>query len=128
MPSTAIIESCEISSFIPVVVREASEDQTLTFNGTNTMTASNTDNIWCAMGTNAYTTNGTMPTPSTGKVTVVLNDAGLDEAGVYGNYKPVAKIGKTVYGSLEEAVKASTTTDEIVLTDDAELVYTITNP
>lgn len=128
MPSTATIENCDITSFIPVVVREASQNQTLTFNGTNTMTASNTDNIWCAIGTNAYTTNGTMPTPATGRVTVVLNDAGLAEAGIYGNFKPVAKIGETIYGSLEEAVKASTTTDEIVLTDDAELVYTITNP
>ena len=124
MPSTATIENCDITSFIPVMVREASKDQTLTFNGTNTMTASNTDNIWCAIGTSAYTTNGTMPTPATGKVTVVLNDTGLNEAGVYGNYKPVAMIGETVYGSFYEAVKVAQTGDTITLLEDAELYFT----
>ena len=122
MPSTAIIESCEISSFIPVVVREASEDQTLTFDGTNTMTASNTDNIWCAIGTSAYTTNGTMPTPATGKVTVVLNDAGLDEAGVYGEYIPsVAKVGNTEYYTIDEAIANWTNNSTLTLLADVEL-------
>ena len=123
MPSTATIENCDITSFIPVMVREASKDQTLTFNGTNTMTASNTDNIWCAIGTSAYTTNGTMPTPATGRVTVVLNDAGLTEAGVYGNFKPVAKIGEKAYATVYEAIMTAEDDDTVTLIEDAELTF-----
>ena len=123
MPSTATIENCDITSFIPVMVREASKDQTLTFNGTNTMRASNTDNIWCAIGTSAYTTNGTMPTPAIGKVTVVLNDPGLTEAGVYGNFKPVAKIGEKAYATVYEAVMTAEDDDTVTLIEDAELTF-----
>lgn len=82
--NNATIKDCEISAFIPVVVRKASVNSTVVFNGTNTMTPANTDGLWCAIGTSEYEANGVMPTAPTAQVTVTLNDAGLDPAGVYG--------------------------------------------
>ena len=82
--NNATIKDCEISAFIPVVVRKASVNSTVVFNGTNTMTPANTDGLWCAIGTSEYEANGVMPTAPTTQVTVTLNDAGLDPAGVYG--------------------------------------------
>ena len=81
---TTTIKDCEISAFCPVVVREASVNYNLVIDGDNTMTAANTDGIWCAIGTSEYETNGTMPTAATGHVTVTLNDADLSENGIYG--------------------------------------------
>lgn len=82
--NNATIKDCQISAFIPVVVRKASVNSTVVFNGTNTMTPANTDGLWCAIGTSEYEANGVMPTAPTAQVTVTLNDAGLDPAGVYG--------------------------------------------
>lgn len=82
--NNATIKDCEISAFIPVVVRKASVNSTVVFNGTNTMTPANTDGLWCAIGTSEYEANGVMPTDPTAQVTVTLNDAGLNPAGVYG--------------------------------------------
>ena len=82
--NNATIKDCEISAFIPVVVCKASVNSTVVFNGTNTMTPANTDGLWCAIGTSEYEANGVMPTAPTAQVTVTLNDAGLDPAGVYG--------------------------------------------
>ena len=81
---TATIKNWEISAFCPVVVRKASVDYNLVFEGENTMTAANTDGIWCAIGTSEYETNGSLPTAATGDVTVTLTDAALDANGIYG--------------------------------------------
>ena len=79
------IKDCEVSAFIPVVVRNANASAyKLKFEGTNTMTASNTDGYWCAIGTSEYEKNGELPTDATGVVTVTLNDLGLAATGVYG--------------------------------------------
>ena len=85
--NNAVLENNKITAFIPVVVRKASVDSNITVKGDNTMTATNTDDIWFAIGTSEYETNGTMPTAATGKVRVSVNDAGLNKAGVYGAYK-----------------------------------------
>lgn len=82
--NTTTIKNCEISAFIPVVVRNASAAYKLVFDGTNTMTAANTDGLWCVIGTLEYEKNGEMPSDATGAVTVTLNDAGLAASGVYG--------------------------------------------
>ena len=82
--NNATIKDCEISAFIPVVVRKASVNSTVVFNGTNTMTPANTDGLWCVIGTSEYEANGVMPAAPTAQVAVTLNDAGLDPAGVYG--------------------------------------------
>lgn len=82
--STTTVKNCEIIAFCPVVVRNASEAYKLVFDGTNTMTAANTDGLWCVIGADEYETNGVMPGDATGAVTVTLNDAGLDASGVYG--------------------------------------------
>ena len=82
--NNATIKDCEISAFIPVVVRKASVNSTVVFNGTNTMTPANTDGLWCVIGSSEYEANGVMPTAPTAQVTVTLNDAGLNPAGVYG--------------------------------------------
>ena len=50
------------------------------------MTATNTDGIWCAIGTSEYEENGKLPTAPAGNVMVTLNDTGLSEEGIYGNY------------------------------------------
>ena len=82
--NNAVIESNTINAFIPVVVRKATVDSNITFNGTNTMTATNTDGIWCAIGTSEYEENGNLPTDATGKIKVTLNDTGLNKNGIYG--------------------------------------------
>jgi len=103
--NNAEITDCKVTAFIPVVVRKASVDGTLTFSGSNTMTAENTDGLWCAIGTVEYKENGTMPTAPTGKVVVTLNDANLPASGVYGNYA-VAVVNGVKYVTLKDAVAA----------------------
>ena len=80
----ATVTDCTIKAFIPVVVRNASADYDLEFAGSNTITATNTDGLWCAIGTSEYETNGNMPTAATGQVDIALNDAGLSTVGIYG--------------------------------------------
>ncbi len=83
--TTITVEDSDIEAFIPVVVRNATANVDLVFNGNNTMTETNTDGIWCAIGTDEYETNGKMPTaPTGGTINVKLNDIGLDADGVYG--------------------------------------------
>ena len=83
--NNAVITDCNIKAFIPVVVRKVSVASNVTFNGTNTMVETNTDGLWCAIGTSEYEANGTMPTAASATVTVTLNDTGLDVNGVYNN-------------------------------------------
>lgn len=80
------IEDSSIDAFIPVCVRNASQNGLITFKGENTITQRNTDGIWCAIGTSEYDSNGVLPTAPTGQVVVTLNDTGLSMDGVYGNY------------------------------------------
>ena len=119
LDNNAVITDNKINAFIPVVVRKASVESSLTFNGENTMTATNTDGLWMAVGTSEYVENGKMPTDATGKVRVTLNDTGLNAAGVYGDYVPVAKIGDVEYTSLEAAFAAATEGQTITMLDDA---------
>ena len=81
--NNAVIEGNTVKAFIPVVVRKTNTDGNITFNGTNTMEATNEDGIWMAVGTTEYEANGTMPTDPTGVVKVTLNGTGLDADGVY---------------------------------------------
>ncbi len=116
--NTITIKDCEISAFIPVVVRKAQvENYNVIFKGTNTMTPANTDGLWMAIGTSEYDTNGTMPTAPTGKVVVALNDTGLDAKGIYGNYG-VASINGVKYLTLAEAIAAAKAKDTVVLLAD----------
>ena len=105
--STTTINNCEISAFIPVVARNASENYNFVFEGANTMTPANTDGLWCAISTEEYDENGeALPLP-TGKVTVTLNGTGLSTEGLYGNYIAPVKIGETSYDSLADALAAA---------------------
>ena len=118
--TTITIEDSEIEAFIPVVVRKAEQEVDLIFNGENTMTATNTDGLWCAIGASEYETNGTMPTAATGKVTVALNDTGLDADGVYpASSKAVAEVDGEYYDTLEEAFSNATEGQTITLLADA---------
>ncbi len=82
--NNAVIESCKVNAFIPVVVRKANANSNVTFNGTNTMTATNTDGYWCVIGTTEYEENGKLPVVDDDTtVTVTVNDAGLDKNGIY---------------------------------------------
>lgn len=125
--ATVVVTDSEIDAFIPVVVRNASSETLLTFNGANTITASNTDDIWCAIGTSEYEENGNLPTAATGKVRVTLNDATLDEEGVYGDFVPVAmvvtEVGTEDYATLEEAFKAATSGCTIEILKDVTIDY-----
>ena len=121
--NNAVIESNTINAFIPVVVRKAEVDSNIEFKGTNTMTATNADGIWCAIGTSEYEANGTMPTAATGKVRVTLNDANLSMEGVFGAYVPVAEIGDVEYTTLEEAFKAATEDCTIEILSDVTVDY-----
>ena len=103
--NNAVLESNTVSAFIPVVVRKAEVESSVTVSGSNTMTPSNTDNLWFAAGTSEYEANGAMPTAPTGKVVVTLNDANLPASGVYGNYG-VAMVNGVKYVTLKDAVAA----------------------
>ena len=85
--NNAVIESNTVEAFIPVVVRKANAESKITFKGTNTMTQTNNDGLWCAIGTSEYEENGTKPTPATGKVRVeIVNSENLPQSGLYGNH------------------------------------------
>lgn len=83
--NNAVLTDCNVTAFIPVVIRSITVDSNVTFNGTNTMIEKNTDGLWCAIGTSEYETNGTLPTPAAKTVTVTLNDTGLSTSGIYNN-------------------------------------------
>ena len=121
--NNAVIESNTVEAFIPVVVRKANAESNITFNGTNTFEATNTDDLWCAIGTSEYEENGQMPTAATGRVKVALNGTGLAAAGIYGNFVPVAEIGEEEYATLEAAFKAATSECEIVILENVTVDY-----
>ena len=91
--NNAVLKSNNIKAFIPVVVRKAEVVSKVTVEGTNTMTATNTDGLWCAVGTSEYEANGQMPTAATGQVVVTINDTNLDNEGIYGDYVVLAGEG-----------------------------------
>ena len=113
--NNAVIADNKINAFIPVVVRKASVDGNITFEGNNEFTQTNTDGYWCVIGTTEYEVNGELPTAATGNIEVTLNDSGLDLAGVYGNFG-VASIGKATYLTFAEALDAVQNGETIVLT------------
>ncbi len=128
------ITDCTIDAFIPVVVRKATQDYTLNFEGENNFTENNEDNKWCVIGTEEYgevKEDGTVITlenvgTPTGFVMVTLNDANLSYEGVYGGHTHEAKIGETRYVFLQNALDAveageQPTTIEIIrdVTSDA---------
>ena len=130
----ATITDCTIDAFIPVVVRKATQDYTLNFEGENNFTENNEDNKWCVIGTEEYgevKEDGTVITlenvgTPTGFVMVTLNDANLSYEGVYGGHTHEAKIGDTRYVFLQDALDAveageQATTIEIIrdVTSDA---------
>ncbi len=132
--SNVVVTDSKIEAFIPVVVRKATAETFLTFNGDNTITASNTEGLWCAIGIEEYgdvLDDGTEITKdnlgvATGKVRVTLNDASLDEEGVYGNFVPVAMIGTEDYDKLQKAIDAVKNGEEIVLVADCDEAVTFT--
>ena len=112
--NNAIIEDCNVDAYIPVVVRKITTDSNIAFNGSNTMTATNDDGIWCAISNTEYKPGVEFDDNSTNKVIVTLNDNGLDKAGVAGDYTYVAKIGNQEYKTLQEALKAITEENNVV--------------
>lgn len=124
-PATTTIENCNVKAFIPVVVRKASADASLVFEGTNTMTEKNTDGYWCVIGTSEYEVNGSLPTAPTGEVKVTLNDTGLTRAGIYPNF--VAKVGNTHYTNIETAITALETNGGVLTLLDNVTTSTTVN-
>ena len=113
--NNAVIADNKINAFIPVVVRKASVDGNITFEGNNEFTQTNTDGYWCVIGSTEYKVNGELPTAAAGNIEVTLNDSGLDLAGVYGNFG-VASIGKATYLTFAAALDAVQNGETIVLT------------
>ena len=122
--TSAVVTDCEINAFIPVVVRYATKDYNITFNGDNTMDQTNTDGYWCVIGTSEYKVNSQLPTAATGKVIVTLNDDDLSMTGVYGNYYE-ATIDGTQYIAIKDAFDAAENGDEIVVARDINIEETI---
>lgn len=86
--TTTTIANCDITAFVPVVVRKAEKDHNLVVDGNNTMTATNEDGLWCVIGMEEYgDVEKDALTAAAGKIVVTLKDAGLNKAGVYGAYK-----------------------------------------
>ena len=112
----AVLENNKISAYIPVSVRKASaKTYDLSFRGSeSTYTASNGDQVWCAICKDEYEP-GVALNPGTGNVSVELNDTGLLLSGVYGNFG-VATIGKSNYLTFEEALAAVQDGETIQLT------------
>ncbi len=122
--NNAIIEDCNIEAYIPVVVRKVEVDSNITFNGSNTMTATNEDGIWCAISNTEYKPGVDFVDNATKKVTVTLNDPNLDLAGVAGDYTYGVKLGTKIYDTFEEALAEVGSGDvTIELLADASLSY-----
>ena len=78
------IKNCEISAYIPVVVRSVSAAYTVEFNGVNIMTEANTEGLWCVAANNEYGDVDKAGLTNVGaNVTITLNDTGLDANGVF---------------------------------------------
>ena len=80
------VESCKISAYIPVVVRKATASNvSLTINGTNTMTQTNTEGVWCVAAGNEYGYEDKSKAELTAAagITVTVNDNTLDTNGVF---------------------------------------------
>lgn len=122
--NNAVIENNKVTAFIPVVVRKVNTNSNITFQGANTMTATNTDGYWCVIGATEYEANGELPTAATGNVIVNLNDEGLSYEGVYGNYA-VAKIGKVQYASLQAAIEDAQNGDTVILFANTDEVVSV---
>ena len=104
------IENCVISAFVPVVARKATANNVdITVSGDNTMTATNTDGIWFAVGIEEYENNGDVLTAPTGTVDVVLKDTELDAEGVSGADAEtfLAKVGNEAYNDINKAINAA---------------------
>jgi len=115
--TTLTVNNSRLTAKIPVVVRNASANYNINFNGTNEITDTNTSNdYYCVIGTDEYKGGEEMPTPSTGNVIVNLNDKGLSYDGVYGNFA-VAKIGNVQYSTFAAALEAAQKNETI------ELIY-----
>ena len=124
--NNAVIESNTVEAFIPVVVRNANKDSNITFNGTNDMTATNGDNVWCVIGKDEYEEGVELEDieAATGKVVVDLSESNLTYEGVYGNYA-VAKIGEVQYASLQAAIEDAQNGETVILFADTDEVVSV---
>lgn len=114
--TTLTIDTCNVNAFIPVVLRKASTDYSVVIDGTNTMTATNSDNVWFASGTEEYVESGKLPTGV--KVGLTVNDANLNNKGIY-NF-PVAEVSSNgvvvgSYYNIKEAIDAAQTGDVVTI-------------
>ncbi len=97
--NNAVIADNSVNAFIPVVVRYATVDANITFEGENTMTASNTDGIWCAIGESEYEENGVLPTAPKAAVNVICKDTELAD-GICGYTSLNGKVPTVPAGSV----------------------------
>ena len=122
------ITDCDIEAFIPVVVRKATVDYGLVFSGENTMSATNTDGIWCAVGIEEYG-DVTLDelTPASSNITFDIQDKDL-AAGVNG---AVATVNDICYFTLQDALDAAAAATGEVTVEilcDVDLTGTDWNP
>jgi len=82
--SALTITDCDITAHIPVVIRKVSKGYALTVNGTNTMTETNTEGLWCVAAYNEYgDVDKAGLTAVEAAVTITVNDNGLDQNGIF---------------------------------------------
>ena len=115
--SDVTVENSTIDAFIPAVVRNATGESSIVFGEGNEFTASNNDNLWCAVGKSEYEKDGVLPTPATGNVTVSFDAEELNVAGVSGIK---AGIGNVYYQSFDWAFAAVKADETLTLFADVE--------
>ena len=113
--SDVTVKGSTIEAFIPVVVRYANGEANVTFADGNKFTASNTDDLWCAIGTTEYEENGKVPAASTGIVSVTMEATDLNVKGI-NDIK--AAIGNVYYQSFADAYADAQAGDAITLLAD----------
>lgn len=82
--SALTVTDCNIKAHIPVVIRKVSKGYSLTVNGTNTMTQTNTEGLWCVVASNEYgDVDKAGLTAVSAAVSVTVNDTALNVSGVF---------------------------------------------
>ena len=78
------ITDCNFTAHIPVVIRKVSKGYSVTVNGINKMTETNSEGLWCVAASNEYgDVDKAGLTAVTASVTISINDATLDKDGVF---------------------------------------------
>ncbi|MBE7047324.1 MAG: hypothetical protein E7396_07920 [Ruminococcaceae bacterium] len=126
--TSASLEGNIVEAYIPVSVRNATaEEYNLTFGGSSSSyTATNNDNVWCAICKDEYEEGAELNAPE-GDIKVTYNTNSLDKTNVYGAYRnPIELVSSngdiTSFPTLAEALDAAEDGETIVVTSYDEAI------